>query len=66
MAFARLVAMCKGFREMLNSYHYVQGFYGNMVPCVAMGKVFKDAMCKGRCKGFKEIVCSFCSSNRYA
>ena len=29
-------------REMFISCHYVQGFYGNMTPCVAMCKGVKD------------------------
>ena len=50
--------MCKGFiemrrhvrlharvlKEMFSFCHYVQGFYGDVAPCVAM------------CKGFKENV----------
>ena len=56
--------MCKGFiemwrhvwlrarvlKEMLSFCHYVQGFYGNMAPCVAMCKGVKDRRLGGESK----------------
>ena len=41
VAFARLAAMRKGFKGNVQLFHYVQGFYGNVAPCVAMRKGFK-------------------------
>ena len=38
-----LLLYAKVLREMFISYQYVQGFYGNMAPCVAI------------CEGFREM-----------
>ena len=57
-----LAIMCKGFREtwchvwicarvlkeMFSSCHYVQGFYGNVAPCVATCEGFEENPNEGK------------------
>ena len=41
VAFARLAAMCKGFKGNAQPLPLCEGLYGNVTPCVAMCKAFK-------------------------
>ena len=45
-----LLLCARVLKDMCSSYHYVQGFYGNMAPCVALCKGVKDRKLGGESK----------------